>query len=151
MPEHPEKRVDYDQVAPTYDERFAYYARARRGVGAALADLAREVLPGTREADLKRYPSSGAVTDWLIDAGFDVVRWRVVERLHDTRTGRGILDEPMLQKNATSQLTLLTDEEYSAGIARLRAAIAEAETVGEEIVFPVDISLQMVAGLVERR
>ena len=89
--------------------------------------------------------------DWMINAGFDLVRWRVVERLRDTRAGREILDEPMLQKNATSQLTLLTDEEYSAGIARIRAAIAKAETIGEEIVFPVDISLQLVAGFVERQ
>ncbi|MGH7319609.1 MAG: hypothetical protein ACRELA_08285 [Candidatus Rokuibacteriota bacterium] len=93
MSRDPEKRVEYDQVAPTYDERFAYYAGARKGVG----------------------------------------------------------DEPMLQKNATSQLTLLSDEGYSAGIDRIRTAITNAEASGEEIAFPVDISLQMVVGLVEKR
>jgi hypothetical protein len=70
----------------------------------------------------------------------------VVEKLCDSRAGREILDEPMLQKNATSQLTLLTDDEYSAGVSRIRAAIAKAEAAHEEIVFSADISLHMVAG-----
>jgi hypothetical protein len=69
-----ERRVDYDQVAPTYDARFAYYAGKQEGVGAA-----------------------------------------------------------------------------SAGINRIRAAIAEAEAVREEIVFAVDISLQMLVALVEKQ
>jgi ubiquinone/menaquinone biosynthesis C-methylase UbiE len=264
MPRGPERNVDYDQVAPTYDERFAYYAGAREGVGAALVSLIREVgaeraldvgcgtghwlrilgslgcavhgldlslgmlrraraagvanlirgnaaaLPfsrpmldlvfcvnalhhfadaalfirearsllrpggalavvgmnphegrdrwylyeyfaGTRELDLERYPSPGTITNWMIDAGFDAVRWHVVERLRDSRVGREILDEPMLQKNATSQLSLLTDEQHSAGIARIRAAVAKAEAIREEVVFSVDISLHMVAGFVEKQ
>jgi SAM-dependent methyltransferase len=259
MLRRPEKNVDYDQVAPTYDERFAHYAGAREGVGAALTAVIREVraeravdvgcgtghwlrvvsslgcavygfdlslgmlrrarsagaanlirgnaadlpfgpatfdlvfcvnalhhfadaalfirnarellrrggalavvgmnprggrdrwylydyFPGTRERDLERYPSSGAIADWMIDAGFSAVRWQVVEKLCDSRAGKEILDEPMLQKNATSQLTLLTDEEYSAGIARIRAAVAKAEAVDEKIVFSADISLHMVVG-----
>jgi SAM-dependent methyltransferase len=108
-----------------------------------------DYFPGTRETDLRRYPSSSAITDWMIEAGFDSVRWRVAERLRYTRSGRDILDEPMLQKNATSQLTLLSDEEYSAGIARIQAAIAQVEAAGEEIVFAVDVSLQMVVGVVQ--
>jgi ubiquinone/menaquinone biosynthesis C-methylase UbiE len=105
-----------------------------------------DYFPGTRERDLERYESSGAIADWMVDAGFGAVRWQVVEKLCDSRTGKEILDEPMLQKNATSQLTLLTDEEYSAGIARIRAAVAKAEAVHEEIVFSADISLHMVVG-----
>jgi SAM-dependent methyltransferase len=259
-----ERHVDYDRIASTYDQRFAYYAGSGDGVGAALVNLAREVgadhaldagcgtghwarvlgsvgcavfgldlsvgmlrrarsagvadlirgdaaalpfspamfglvfsvntlhhfpdaalfvrqarsllrpggalavagmnprgrrdrwslyeyFPGTYETDLERYPSSGAIVDWMIDAGFDVVRWEVVERLRGSRAGRDILDEPMLQKNATSQLTLLTDEAYAAGIARIRAAVAAAEAVGEALVFSLDISLQMVTGFVNEQ
>jgi hypothetical protein len=103
--------------------------------------------PGTRETDLERYPSSGAIVSWMIDAGLDAVRCGVVERLRSSRTGREILGDPMLEKNATSQLILMTDEAYSAGIARIRAAVAEAEAAGEEVVFSADISLHMVTGL----
>ena len=263
MKKDPQRRVDYDQVAPVYDMRFAYYAGTQKGIGAALVDLVGQVhahhvlevgcgtghwlrllallgcklhgldlslgmlcrariagaanlvqggaealpfpaamfdlvfcvsalhhfadagafiraarlllrpggalaiiglnphsgrdhwylydcFPGTLQADLGRYPSPGAIVDWMIAAGFDVVRWQEVERLRDSRAGRDILAEPMLHKNSTSQLTLLTDEEYSLGIARIRAAIANTEAIGEEPVFSVDVSLQMVAGLLEK-
>lgn len=43
MIQNSERRVDYDQVAPVYDMRFAYYAGPRKGVGAVLVDLAGQV------------------------------------------------------------------------------------------------------------
>jgi ubiquinone/menaquinone biosynthesis C-methylase UbiE len=257
-----EKRVDYDKVAPTYDQRFACYAEAPEGVAAALIELAGQLqagrileagcgtghwlrilnplgctvfgldlsmgmlrlarsaglpnlvrgtaetlpfpqatfdlvycvnaihhfteaprfirqsrrllrpggalaiagmdphtrrdrwylydyFPGTQEMDLRRYPSTGEIVNWMIDAGFDLVRWQVVERLHETRTGREILEEPMLQKNATSQLTLLSAAQYAAGIARIQAAIAQAEAHAGEAVFPLDVSLHMVVGFLQ--
>src|SRR6185369_4016868 len=39
----PERCVDYDQVAPTYDQRFAHYAATEKGIGATLIDLVREL------------------------------------------------------------------------------------------------------------
>jgi hypothetical protein len=108
-----------------------------------------DYFPGTQEMDLRRYPSTGEIVNWMIDAGFDLVRWQVVERLHETRTGREILEEPMLQKNATSQLTLLSAAQYAAGIARIQAAIAQAEAHAGEAVFPLDVSLHMVVGFLQ--
>lgn len=264
MTKDAERRVDYNQVAPVYDVRFAYYGGAQKGIGAALVDLAGQVhaqrvlevgcgtghwlrllaplssqlygldlslgmlgrarttgaanlvqgsaealpfpatifdlvfcvsalhhfadpgafiraarrllrpggalaiiglnphsgrdnwylydcFPGTLQADLDRYPSPGEIMDWMIAAGFDVVRWQEAERLRDRRVGRDILAEPMLQKNATSQITLLTEEECSLGMARIRAAISNAEAIGKEAVFSVDVSLRMVAGFLEKQ
>ena len=105
-----------------------------------------DYFPGTYETDLRRYPSTGMLTDWMIEAGFDDVQWEVVERLVDTRIGKQILDEPMLQKNATSQLSLLTDEEYEAGLMRIRTAAAKSGELKEQQSFQVDISLVMVTG-----
>jgi hypothetical protein len=110
-----------------------------------------DFFPGTLQADRDRYPSPGAIVDWMIAAAFDIVCWQEVERLRDRRVGRDILGEPMLQKNASSQLTLLTGEEYSLGMARIRAAISSAEAIGEEPVFSMDVSLQMVAGFLEKQ
>ena len=59
---------------------------------------------------------------------------------------RHVLDEPMLRKSATSQLTLLTDEKYEAGLKRIRTAVAESEALREQRSFSVDISLTMVTG-----
>jgi hypothetical protein len=79
-------------------------------------------------------------------AGFDRVEWCVAARIIDTHVGGEILDNPFLQKNNTSQLTLLTHEAYAAGMARIEAALANAEAAGEPLVFPVDISLTMTIG-----
>lgn len=107
-----------------------------------------EYFPGTRETDLRRFPSSGTMMDWMIAADFDHVEWRVAARIMDTRVGKHVWDDPMLHKNATSQLAVLSDDAYAAGVARIEAALAGATAVDKEIVFPVDISLAMVTGRV---
>jgi ubiquinone/menaquinone biosynthesis C-methylase UbiE len=105
-----------------------------------------EYFPGTLEADRRRYPSSGTIMDWMIAAGFDAVEWRVAARIVDTRVGKQVWDDPMLHKHATSQLAVLSDDAYAAGIARIEAALAEATAAGREMSFPVNISLAMVTG-----
>jgi hypothetical protein len=52
-----------------------------------------------------------------------------------------VLQDPYLQKHATSQLALLTDDEYAAGLQRLRNALA-AEN-GDDLVFPATIFMCM--------
>ena len=55
----------------------------------------------------------------------------------------------MLQKDATSQLSVVSDEAYAAGMARIREVV-EGATTGGEVVFPVDLSLAMVTGRVSK-
>ena len=109
-----------------------------------------EYFPDTRETDLRRYPSSGTIMGWMIAAGFERVAWRVAAHILDTRVGQHVWDDPMLHKHATSQLAVLSDDAYAAGVARIEAALAGATAAGTELVFPVDISLAMVIGRVER-
>lgn len=104
---------------------------------------------GTYEADLRRFPSSGTMLDWLIAAGFERAEWRVAERIRHQHVGREVLADHFVQKHGTSQLTLLTDEAYAAGLARIEAALAEAEAAGKELIFPVDISLVMVLAYIQ--
>jgi len=103
---------------------------------------------GTHETDLRRFSSSGMILDWMVAAGFARVEWRVVEHLVGQYVGRAVLEDPILQKHGTSQLALLTDEDYTAGIGRIKAALSEAEATGKTLTFPVDISLTMVTGRV---
>jgi ubiquinone/menaquinone biosynthesis C-methylase UbiE len=103
---------------------------------------------GTYETDLVRFPSWGTVLDWMALAGFEQITWRTVERIYDPKVGRTVLRDPFLDKSATSQLTLLTDEAYAEGISRIRAAVETAEAVGEQEIFPVDISIGVVVGWV---
>jgi SAM-dependent methyltransferase len=103
---------------------------------------------GTDETDLRRFPSGGAVLDWMIAAGFARVDWRVVEHIRGQHVGRAVLEDPILQKHGTSQLALLTDEAYTTGMSRIRTALDEADATGKTLEFPVDLSLTMVAGRV---
>ncbi len=94
---------------------------------------------GTYETDLERFPSWGTIADWMIEVGFEQIEWRLVERIQDPKMGREIFSDPFLQKNACSQLALLSDEAYAAGLRRIATALAEAEAKGTTITFATDL------------
>ncbi|MBS1251635.1 MAG: putative methyltransferase YcgJ [Anaerolineales bacterium] len=96
---------------------------------------------GTWETDLMRFPTWETVSDWMREVGFERLELREVERIHDPKRGREVLDDPFLEKHACSQLALLTDEAYRAGLRRIESALARAEARGEPLVFQVDISI----------
>jgi ubiquinone/menaquinone biosynthesis C-methylase UbiE len=102
-----------------------------------------EYFEGTRQMDLARFPSWGTILDWLAAAGFEEAAWRAVDRIHDPKVGRAVLADPFLQKESCSQLALLSDEEYAAGLRRIEAALARAEAAGETIVFHSDLTLHL--------
>ena len=101
---------------------------------------------GTLETDLARFPSWGTVYDWMVAAGFERILWQPVEQIHDPKVGRAVLDDPFLQKDACSQLTLLSDEEYAAGLRRIEAALVEAGRDGRTLTFQSDITNAMLVG-----
>ncbi len=103
---------------------------------------------GTHETDLARFPSWGTVLDWLVAAGFERVEWQPVEQILDQKMGRAILADPFVQKHACSQLALLSDEAYAAGLERIEAAVAAAEVQGETLTFHTDLLLAMLTGRV---
>ncbi len=102
------------------------------------------------ETDLRRFPAWGTVMDWMTEEGLVDVGCRVVERFGSDLVGRAVLDHPFLRKDSCSQLALLSDEAYAAGLRRIEAAVAEAKAAGRETVFPDDTSLAMISGRVER-
>lgn len=105
-----------------------------------------EYFEGTYETDQRRFPRWSDVREWMAGSGLKEVACRVVERFSEAGKGRGFLSDPFLKRESLSQLLLLSDEAYAAGLARIRAAIAEAEAEGREAVFAVDIALVMAVG-----
>ena len=83
--------------------------------------------------------------------GFDRVEQRQAERITNLYTGRRVLDDPFLKKESCSQLALLTDEAYAAGLNRIKAAIEKSEAGGETLVFPNDLMLALLTGRVPVR
>jgi ubiquinone/menaquinone biosynthesis C-methylase UbiE len=143
-----------------FDHPRVFVSEAHRllGPGGALAVIGMEphgrrdgwyvyhYFDGVYETDLERFPSWGEVADWVVAEGFERVERRPVERFLDHKIGRQVLDDPFLQKNATSQLALLSDEAYSIGLRRIEAALVKAEAAGKTILFPSDVSLAMLTG-----
>ena len=58
------------------------------------------------------------------------------------------MSDPILQKDGSSQLSLLTADAFVDGMARIRKALQLAKSRGEEIVFPTRIALPAVVGFV---
>jgi hypothetical protein len=83
---------------------------------------------------------------WMKETGFENTSIRTVEHIQNIHIGRGILRDPFLKQNATSQLALLDTEVYDAGVERIKAAIADAERNNKTVVFSADIQVKMFLG-----
>jgi ubiquinone/menaquinone biosynthesis C-methylase UbiE len=101
---------------------------------------------GTRATDEARYPSHQQIVRWLGQSGFTGCGSRAVEHLHRRRAAEEVLGSPMTWKNATSQLALLSDEAYTAGLDRIRAASARARAEGRMLYLETDLELMATTG-----
>jgi ubiquinone/menaquinone biosynthesis C-methylase UbiE len=101
---------------------------------------------GTLETDRTRFPTWGMVLEWMITSGFERVEWHRLEQIANSKIGRAVLDDPFLVKNSTSQLILLKDDAYRAGLKRILKALERAEEANEKIVFDNVIEMQLLIG-----
>jgi SAM-dependent methyltransferase len=80
---------------------------------------------GMRDADRARYPRTSAVRGWMEAAGLADVRVEVAARITGDAVGAAVLDDPILTRDGTCQLSLLSDGEFEEGLARIREQAAE--------------------------
>ncbi len=138
----------------------AYIAEAFRALkpGGALATIGHDPHHGTTnwyiynyfdgvyDTDLRRYPSEQAVLAYMQEVGFERLSAQTVEHIKNIHVGESVLRDPFLRHNASSQLALLSDQAYQAGMEKIKQALAEAEQRGEKIVFTSDIQVRMFTG-----
>lgn len=98
------------------------------------------------DTDLRRYPSGTSMLKWMDDRGFEKLSIQTVEHIQNVHVGEGILRDPFLKQNATSQLALLDKETYNAGVARIEQALADARRNNRTIAFSSDIQVKMFLG-----
>ena len=101
---------------------------------------------GVYETDKKRYPAGVAVMQWMNEQGFKNISSETVERILNIHDGRKVLDDPFLKHSATSQLALLSDEAYQAGMEKIHLALEQAEAREEAIQFRSEIPVKMFLG-----
>ena len=105
-----------------------------------------EYFEGTYERDLRRFPAVGDLVNWMAAAGFDPIEYRVVQKRDVCSVGRSVFSDPFLKKNSNSQLALLTDAEYAAGLKRMENAIVRAEKEDGEVQFGTELPFMMITG-----
>lgn len=97
--------------------------------------FAYDFFEGIREQDLLRFVSHSQLQSWMTLIGFTGIESRQVDVIGEPRFGREILNDLFLQKKSSSQLALLSEENYHAGVEKIKAAIAAAEARGETVIF----------------
>jgi ubiquinone/menaquinone biosynthesis C-methylase UbiE len=96
---------------------------------------------GTRAADLERYPSCVEIRRWLEDSGFTSCSTRPAQHIRSSTPAVAALRSPMMRKDGTSQLALLSDAAYERGIAAIRADAEHARAAGRQRVLETDLEL----------
>jgi SAM-dependent methyltransferase len=107
-----------------------------------------EYFDNVLEIDRRRYPASSQIREWMRAAGFAECVTREIQRLPVRLGARAALEEGRLDKSATSQLSVLTDEEYRQGVDRVREAVESAEVRGESLSLNADLRLYATFGAV---
>lgn len=106
-----------------------------------------EYFEAVRANDLERYPASEHVLQWLKEAGFENPAQQAVEHIRNLHVGSAVLRDPYLRHNASSQLALLSAQQYAAGMQRIQAAIEEAERNQTRVIFQSDFWVNMYVGV----
>ncbi|MGA9532060.1 MAG: class I SAM-dependent methyltransferase [Anaerolineales bacterium] len=95
---------------------------------------------GVRALDESRFPSSDQTERWLVDRGFRIEAKGTAQPIRDAHIGSAVLETPFLRRRGCSQMALLSDRAYRAGIDRIRQAV-EADP---EVIFTTSIDLDFV-------
>jgi SAM-dependent methyltransferase len=107
-----------------------------------------EYFDNVLEIDRRRYPSSSQIREWMRAAGLADCVTREIQHLPVRFDARVALERGRLDKSVTSQLGVLTDEEYRHGIDRVRQAVESAEVRGESLYLSADLRLYATFGAV---
>ena len=105
-----------------------------------------EYFPETVAIDLARYPAVRTIRAELVRAGFTSSESYEVQMFEHLMPATQALERGLVTPSFTSQLAVLSAEELDAGMARLRAAIAEAEKSGGELMLASELHFYAVIG-----
>jgi SAM-dependent methyltransferase len=75
---------------------------------------------GTLEIDRQRYPSCHQIRGWMREAGFTDTLTREVQHMPEDISALAALQSGIVSPDYTSQLAVLTNDEFSAGLRRIQ-------------------------------
>jgi SAM-dependent methyltransferase len=80
-----------------------------------------DYFPAARHADRLRYASTATIRAELVDAGFRRASTEVAQHLPVALPFDAAWEQGLVHRQSTSQLMVISDAEYGAGVDRLRA------------------------------
>jgi ubiquinone/menaquinone biosynthesis C-methylase UbiE len=101
---------------------------------------------GTLRQDRERYVASPQLCALMAEAGLVRCESALAHAIADARDARQALGDGSLAKATTSQLTILSDAEYDAGIAAIRKAADLAEARGESLTLRANLEMHACTG-----
>ena len=108
-----------------------------------------DYFPGTEELDKERYLSSREIIKAMSQCGFVRCETREIEHINANMPARLAAPRGFLDRGFTSQLAILSKEEYEGGVRRLNRAIDVAAAIGKDLLLTTDLRLYAVGGWVK--
>jgi ubiquinone/menaquinone biosynthesis C-methylase UbiE len=105
-----------------------------------------DYFPEALGLDKKRYPPAADITDLLTRYQFTRCKIVEVEHIEGKMPAQVAAAKGLFGRGFTSQLTILSEEEYQSGLRRLNEGIEEATSVGEHLSLTTDLRLYAVVG-----
>jgi len=105
-----------------------------------------EFFAGTFERDCERYPPAAAVREWMSEAGFAQCTTMLAELIEQHVPAREVLASGALAKNATSQLSELSDAAYAEGLAAVESAARADASRGDTLLLHARLHLFATTG-----
>jgi hypothetical protein len=91
--------------------------------------------------DKQRYSSQESIIEMMTTAGFEDCWTEIVQHIPAARGARRTLERGDAVKASTSQLAILTDDEFQRGVQRIQADILTAEHAGQDLLLLSDLRL----------
>ena len=100
----------------------------------------------TLDLDKQRYPSTLEVRADMAKAGFRFCETSVAEHLVVQIPAQAAIEQGLLDQSYTSQLTILSKQEYQTGLDRVMRAIDAEKTRGAGLMLVADLHLYATVG-----
>lgn len=94
-----------------------------------------DYFPRTHEIDSKRFPLFTELQNEMLNIGLTDVNLINVDHVLSVKNGDEVLNDHFLDKKGSSQLALLSDEEYFLGLQRIKSDINKSKTNNLQITF----------------
>ena len=107
-----------------------------------------EYFEGTLEIDRARFPASQTIRTWMQGEGFDEAVTVVAQHMQRQAPLSKASSGGRLAKSSTSQLAVLSEDEYARGLERIHRANSRLQAQGRELVLSADIRLYATIGRV---